>query len=43
MTFSSGVALWKKNETEVSLIERADESMYRAKNALKNCVMTAPL
>lgn len=43
MTFSAGVALWKKNETEVSLIERADESMYRAKNALKNCVMTAPL
>jgi diguanylate cyclase len=43
ITFSAGVALRKQNETEVDLIERADESMYRAKNALKNCVMTDPL
>ncbi len=43
ITFSAGVAVRKQNETEVQLIERADESMYRAKNALKNCVMTAPL
>jgi len=43
ITFSAGVALRIQNEPEVSLIERADESMYRAKTALKNCVMTAPL
>ena len=43
ITFSAGVALRTQNEQEVSLIERADESMYRAKKALKNCVMTAPL
>ena len=43
ITFSAGVALRKQNETEVDLIERADESMYRAKSALKNCVMTDPL
>ena len=43
ITFSAGVALRRQNEPEVDLIERSDEAMYRAKNALKNCVMTSPL
>ena len=42
MTISIGVAEWK-NETESvdSLISRADEALYKAKHAGRNCVLCA--
>ena len=42
ITFSAGVALMESNETQHSLIERADEAMYQAKRAGKNRVVPAP-
>jgi diguanylate cyclase len=40
ITFSAGVALLKNDETEATVIHRADQSMYLAKRAGKNRVMT---
>ena len=40
ITFSAGVALLKKDETEAAVIHRADQSMYLAKRTGKNRVMT---
>ncbi len=40
ITFSAGVALLKKDETEATVIHRADQSMYLAKRTGKNRVMT---
>jgi diguanylate cyclase len=42
ITFSAGVALRLKGEEQTALIQRADEALYRAKRAGKNCVITAP-
>ncbi len=41
MTFSAGVALRAANETQQSLINRADMSLYAAKQAGKNRVIAA--
>lgn len=41
ITFSAGVAMCKENESQVELIARADEAMYRAKKAGKNRVFSA--
>jgi diguanylate cyclase len=40
ITFSAGVALYHKDEDETSVLQRADLSMYKAKKAGKNRVMT---
>lgn len=40
ITFSAGVALFKKEEAQTSLIHRADQAMYLAKKTGKNRVMT---
>lgn len=40
ITFSAGVALFKKEEEQTSLIHRADQAMYLAKKSGKNRVMT---
>jgi diguanylate cyclase len=40
ITFSAGVALLKNDETEATVIHRADQSMYLAKRTGKNRVMT---
>lgn len=40
ITFSAGVALFKKNETETAVLSRADQAMYLAKKTGKNRVMT---
>lgn len=39
ITFSAGVATRHAQETQISLIERADQAMYQAKRAGKNRVM----
>lgn len=41
ITFSAGVALRKPNETQESLVERADKAMYVAKKTGKNRVVSA--
>ncbi|HJV75031.1 MAG TPA: GGDEF domain-containing protein [Noviherbaspirillum sp.] len=41
ITFSSGVALWKENEDQATMIARADEALYKAKKAGKNRVIAA--
>ncbi|OWW20921.1 GGDEF domain-containing protein [Noviherbaspirillum denitrificans] len=41
ITFSSGVALHKPGESQQSIIERADEALYKAKKAGKNRVVAA--
>jgi diguanylate cyclase len=40
ITFSAGVALFNKNETEAAVLSRADQAMYLAKKSGKNRVMT---
>ncbi len=40
ITFSAGVALYRKDEDETSVLQRADLGMYKAKKAGKNRVMT---
>ena len=41
ITFSAGVALRATNEDQVSLVKRADQAMYRAKQSGKNRVVIA--
>ncbi len=41
ITFSAGVALRAQNESQESLIRRADEALYKAKRAGKNRVIAA--
>lgn len=40
ITFSAGIALFKKLETDADVISRADQAMYLAKKSGKNRVMT---
>lgn len=40
ITFSAGIALYKKEEDQTALIHRADQAMYLAKKSGKNKVMT---
>lgn len=40
ITFSAGIALYKKEEEQTALIHRADQAMYLAKRSGKNKVMT---
>jgi diguanylate cyclase len=40
ITFSAGIALFKKEEEQTTLIHRADQAMYLAKKSGKNKVMT---
>lgn len=40
ITFSAGIALYKKEEDQTALIHRADQAMYLAKRSGKNKVMT---
>jgi diguanylate cyclase len=41
ITFSAGVALRRENEDQIDMIKRADEALYRAKEAGKNRVIAA--
>jgi diguanylate cyclase len=41
ITFSAGVALRAHGEDQTSVTKRADEALYRAKKAGKNCVFAA--
>ncbi|QTQ38122.1 GGDEF domain-containing protein [Aromatoleum petrolei] len=43
ITFSAGVTEWKPDDTVDSTIQRADEAMYRAKQAGKNKVVAHPV
>jgi diguanylate cyclase len=40
ITFSAGVALFNKHETDAAVLSRADQAMYLAKKSGKNRVMT---
>lgn len=40
ITFSAGVSLYRKDEMEANVLQRADLAMYKAKKAGKNRVMT---
>lgn len=40
ITFSAGIALFKKDEEQTALLHRADQAMYLAKKSGKNKVMT---
>jgi diguanylate cyclase len=40
ITFSAGVSLFKENEEQVAVLNRADQAMYLAKKTGKNRVMT---
>jgi len=40
-TFSGGVAQWDGTETPDELVARADRALYEAKNAGRDCVITA--
>lgn len=40
ITFSAGVSLFKKDEEQVTVLNRADQAMYLAKKSGKNRVMT---
>jgi len=42
LTFSAGVTQWRPGETLEQLMQRADASLYEAKNAGKNRVFKAP-
>lgn len=42
VTVSIGVATLRAGETAEEIVQRADESLYRAKGAGKNCVRVAP-
>lgn len=39
VTISLGVAMWQPGDTMATLLERADECLYAAKHAGRNCVM----
>jgi diguanylate cyclase len=41
ITFSSGVAMFTRAESQTELIQRADDALYKAKQAGKNRVVTA--
>jgi len=41
-TFSGGVARWDGTETSDELVARADRALYEAKNAGRDCVISAP-
>lgn len=41
-TFSGGVARWDGMETSDELVARADRALYGAKNAGRDCVISAP-
>jgi diguanylate cyclase len=41
LTFSAGAALWQRDESLDSIVQRADEAMYQAKRAGKNRVLRA--
>ena len=41
-TFSGGVARWDGLETSDELVARADRALYEAKNAGRDCVISAP-
>ena len=41
VTFSAGVAAFMVGDTLESIIKRADDAMYRAKHAGRNCIMAA--
>lgn len=43
ITFSAGVAQWRKGETKEQALERADAAMYEAKRTGKNRVVCASL
>jgi len=38
LTFSAGAAEWRQSESLAQILRRADEAMYRAKRAGKDCV-----
>jgi diguanylate cyclase (GGDEF)-like protein len=40
-TVSVGVATWQSGEPEDHLVRRADDALYRAKDAGRNCVRVA--
>jgi diguanylate cyclase len=40
-TFSGGIAIWDGSETSDQLVARADQALYDAKAAGRNCVVTA--
>jgi diguanylate cyclase len=42
ITFSAGVAQMKADDSQATVIKRADEAMYEAKKAGKNRVIPAP-
>lgn len=41
ITFSAGIAQFQSGETQESIFKRADEALYRAKNAGKNQILIA--
>lgn len=43
ITFSAGVAQYQPGETHESILKRADEAMYRAKNSGKNQIQAAEI
>lgn len=40
ITISLGVALWKKGESVMAALEKADQLLYRAKSLGRNCVVS---
>lgn len=41
LTVSIGVTAFKRGDTATTVIERADQALYKAKNSGKNCVISA--